>query len=395
MGSIHKESIGELVSTLMRDVPSGAAPAAVTGVACVVRRALVDDLLAAHTDLPAAWRRSTRQALPPLAVPLDGLLGWHLPWLRHAAALLLALAASGALWQGLHLPLGGLAALVFTALCSAALLKAGQACLLWELSAPRPAAKADGAEPPAREHPHGSLFRWLENKVRGSWKAKGVLAWLVWKNVRRLLLFWVVMRGNMRLALVCLWGMLLGMALLRDFILGRAVLEHFLDGTRVLLEQGNFWPLFSSFYGFWGWLACVLLVLAWPQALNRRLAAARLCDAACCWRENAEQLVEALAANVSAADAPAHKRMAAVGQELYSFAQELDETRRGWLLERLRDLDLEFPQEDGDLRWHEDMRGQYDALGLLREGDRCFVDKVPEIKEGKVLRKGLVRKVRA
>lgn len=388
------KDVSALVAAAMRDVPAVGGTGAVRGAAVAVRRALADRLLDTHANLPASWRRATRTLLPPLEVAPEGLFSWPLPWLRRAAGLLLALLAAGALWNGLALSPNPLAATLFTALTTAGLLELGSLLLRWEAALPRRARKKVPSPAAAREQPAGG--GWLKRRLRSSWQARGIAAWLVWKNLRRLLFFWLFLRGNLRLALSCLLGTLCCAALLRDFILGRPVLEHLLSGLHALLERGDFWPLFSSTYGFLGWLACVLLVLAWPRMLNRRLAAARLREAAVRWLESAAPLVERLAAAAMPDGTRQEpRRLAAVGQELFSFARELDAPRGGWLKERLRDLGLESGEEEPEaLRWSDALREEYEPLGLLREGDACFVDRLPEYRDGRLARRGVMRKVR-
>ncbi|MDD2966999.1 MAG: hypothetical protein PHN64_05890 [Desulfovibrionaceae bacterium] len=396
--------ISTVVQAVLEKVPSVSGVQQVRATLFLVRRELMNLALAPYAEAPLSWQRKARQNLPPLVVPLDDALAYPLGWLHTAAVIFLTLAAAGALWQGLGLasvPLGGLLGLAFIALCTAGLLRLAEKISQWEvLLLTRPqvqaaAQKAEAALPPntqAKEDAGQKAA--LKERWNASWQKKGLVAWLVWKNLRRLVFFFVFLRGNVRLALWCIFGAALCFALLRDFVLGRPVLETFLAGINSLLTQGTLWPLFSSFYGFWLWLALWLMLLSLPKRLNKAVAQARIAQACQTWYETAQAMLRLQDLAHKPEQSPAGQRLEALGQDVYSFAHELSAERRDWLIERLRDLGLEFEESRGEMLWHEALAEHYDKLGIIHEGDPCFVDRVPEMKEGVVLRKGLLRKVR-
>jgi hypothetical protein len=398
------DEILHLVQAVLEKTPAGSGVAQVRAMLFLVRRELEQLAFAPYAESPLSWQRKARQSLPPLVVPLDDALTYPCGWLHSAAVICLALAASGAVWQGLGLgalPLGGLLGLFFVALSTAGLLGLAEKIRQWEwvlLSRRQMQAAAQAAEalvPPATQQQEETGHRAaLKARWNASWQKKGLVAWLIWKNLRRLVFFFVFLRGNVRLALWCVFGAALCFALLRDFVLGRPVLETFLAGVNSLLTQGQLWQLFSSFYGFWLWLGLWLVLLSLPKKLNMAVAKARINDACQVWYETAQTLLRLQYVAHNPTQGSAGARLEALGQDVYSFAHELSPERRDWLIERLRDLGLEFEESRGEMLWHEALAEHYDKLGIIHEGDACFVDKVPEMKEGRVVRKGLLRKVR-
>ena len=83
-----------------------------------------------------------------------------------------------------------------------------------------------------------------------------------------------------------------------------------------------------------------------------------------------------------------------LGHQLYSFARELAPVQRDWLIERLRGLGVDIVDNSGLLCWTDAMTEQFDPVGLLREGDPCYVDTPPLLENGVLVRRGVMRKVR-
>lgn len=387
--------IGEIVNSVLVEYSSGGTAFSASAAACVIRQKLVRHLLEKYPELPAEKGKEISRILPPLDLPPVGESAPRWPFLYSSVCLLLAMTAACSLWRGLALSGSAWAAVPVIALLSILFCVIGnkiRGCIVsGRAKQEEPLADRNSRE--EKKGPH------LPKIGKLSWQSKGLIAFFVWKNLQRLLFLWCVLRGNIRLALVCGWTFLLSVSLFRDLVLGRPILENFLSGMRIWIEQGDFWPLFSSFYGFWLWLACCIAVLYWPRVHDFRDAAHTVHAAALRWYEACEPLADKLAETP-----PPVKEVSLssdLGRSLHSFAQELPRDKGAWLTERLQELGMDYLKEDtsrdsdGGLKWSESLRSHYEVLGIVREGDPCFVDTPPETSGGRVIRKGLLRRIRS
>ena len=195
-------------------------------------------------------------------------------------------------------------------------------------------------------------------------------------------------RWSRRLALGAL-----GAAILRDFLQGNPAPAQLLDVLGDLLRHGLALGLFSNVYAALGLAALFWLGCRRSVRLDVREYRLRLELAARIWWGGAARCADILLRRTRSDDEL--RRLRQVGQDLYSFAGEMPPARRAWLEDRLRRLGLEAPRLDGALRWSPELAQSYEPLGYLEPGDCCYADTPPLLENGRLLRKGTVRKVRS
>ena len=190
------------------------------------------------------------------------------------------------------------------------------------------------------------------------------------------------------------WLVVAVMALARDIWLGGASLDFLTRVLFALCEQGYVLPLFANVFTLLFWLYACTLALDAPPALPLDLVATQARLAACNWWEVAAVAAERLLGREAMEAARLREGWQELGHQLYSFARELDPVQRDWLTERLRGLGVDILDNAETLRWTNAMAEQFDPVGLLREGDPCYVDTPPLLENGVLVRKGAMRKVR-
>lgn len=342
-----------LRARVARDLPAVLAPGTAPGhagplEACIfdVRRFLIDELAQRYAPDSIQQEDMLRESLPPLDVTPGPFIVASSPW--HATLVVVpGFAAGAALLQGVALSAGleaqGLA------LAGGMLGMAGAFALTRTLQG----VAVEGAVPlPWGSAPWTSLCRWAR------------------------------------------WGLAGGatLALLRDFMTGRAVTDGILVALEGFLSHGQWLAVWGSVYTALLLAACFVLGAFRTPCLDRRAFVDRLLLAARNWWAGASCAAAALVGAQTRHGSEKHWRQ--VGRDLYSLAGELTPDRRQWLEERLHLLGLEAPHEEGQLIWNMDMYDRYDPLGHLEPGDACYVDMPPLLENGRLLRKGTMRKVR-
>ena len=343
-----------------KDQASPALDAALTACVFDLRRRLVDRLARQHgireggggredEEPSARWEEALRASLPPLKVPPGPFVTTFSAWRSSLAAVLGLLAGSG-LSQGLlmHDVPGGGGLAVLCGLC-------GVACALW------------GQQYLGKARALGC--------VRLPW------AEISWKKFRRF----------------ALWGLgaVAVLTVLRDFFLARDALGEVLAALSIFLTQGLVLGLFTSLYGVLLWAGLFAVSLTQTLRLDREAFARNLELVTGHWWAGACRVAELLAENAVLRHEDSVEQWRRAGSDLYSFAAELPHHRREWLEDRLRLLGLEAPRDGGSLVWEEALRDHYEPLGHVQTGDTCYVDQPPLLERGQLLRKGVVRKVRA
>ena len=361
--SQHTEPLAEspdwalLRQQALRGLPHAPTPAdgsALEGAVFSLRRSLLDELAARYASGSAQQEDALREALPPLDMRPGPFVPVFSAW-RGALAAVLGLLAGSALAQGL---LRGLQVADDFALY-------GGLAILCSLLGTAGALRAMHALTQTAATGH---IRWP------------------WGGSMR----WVILRRWAR------WGWLgmLGLALLRDFMAGRDLVGALLATLGAFLGQGNALALFANIYTALALAALFAFCVHRPIRLDREAFEERLMLAAQNWWSGAACAAQALADDDRLRRENHEKEWRQVGRDLYSLAGELDAARRHWLEERLRRLGLEAPRDDGIQTWKPELADLYDMLGHLEPGDACYVDMPPLLKNGQLLRKGTVRKVR-
>lgn len=285
-----------------------------------------------------------RDSLPPLLVSAGPYVPVFSAW-RGAVAAVLGLIFGSALAQGLSLTAGG-AVLLSTA---------GMALGLWL------------ADVLARAAALGVLHLPRQKSVG-------------WKKLRR----WSRI----------VWAVLLVLALLRDFLQQNPLLQHILEALSAFLTQGIALYLVQNIYCALALVALFVMVSQRPVRLDVAEYGLRLRMVAETWWTGAVLVREALLAQHEARYGKHNQLRQKVGQELYSFAAELPSAQSFWLQERLRMLGFGTSRVEKELVWTPHLAAQYDALGHVEEGAKCFVDTPPLMDGDVMVRKGTVRKIR-
>lgn len=325
---------------ILRAVPDGAASpsmAALEGCIFDLRRALLDHLTARFAPESPQWEDMLRETLPPLEASPGPFLPAFSVW-RSALTSVLGLLAGSAVVRGVALHTGVSGGLT---VLGGMLGAAGALRLVHALSRTSAA------------HPRRALRRRL--------------GWLAFAAVP-------------------------AAAAALDILRGRDIVGSALAAVGAFLSQGDALALFSNVYILWAMVGTLVLCARPPVRLDRQAFAERLELAARNWWSGAARAAEALADD--ARHERRERRWRQVGRELWSLAGELDSPRRQWLEERLRLLGLDAPRHEGALVWSAGMADLYEPLGYLEPGDACYVDMPPLMEEGRMLRKGAVRKVR-
>lgn len=350
-----------------RDVPDLYADAvsmrlALDGAAHSLRRALVGRLCATLGEDSVRHEDFLRALLPPLRLePLvfsQRVVAWRLA-LAAALGLLLGLG----LGQGVCLVAGLFAAQPYG---NALTLATGVGCAAFFVWGARELAVLRAQRPGDARAPTGivgRLARWLRPWFLGPRGWRGWLAVAV-------------------------------MALARDMWLGGASLDFLTRALLALYEQGYVLPLFANVFSLLVWLYACTLALDTPPALPPDLVVTQARLAARNWWEVAAVAAERLLGREAMDAARLREGWQELGHQLYSFARELAPAQRDWLTERLRGLGVDILDTSGPLRWTASMAEQFDPVGLLREGDPCYVDTPPLLENGVLVRKGAMRKVR-
>lgn len=345
----------------------GSQPSAAQLAACIfdLRRALVETLLrepapshgteAERADLPelnpmeldSAQEDILRDSLPPLPVPAGPYVSVFSAW-RSGIAAILGLIVLSAMAQGLALPEA----------IRLLLGMAGVGAALW-LAEALAQARAQGA------------VHWGKRRVR--WKTLGRLGRIV-------------------------WGAALVLTLLRDFLQQNPALSDILSALTAFLQDGPL-ALVQNMYWLLALLALFALTIRKTIRLDTDEYRVRLLLGAQIWWDGALLLRDGILARHEATHGKQSLLRQKAAQEVCSFASELPSAQAFWLRERLHMLGFSTAAHGeaaptGELRWHSGLAAEYDVVGYVQEGDRCYVDTPPLLEGEQVLRKGSLRKVR-
>lgn len=345
----------------------GSQPSAAQLAACIfdLRRALVETLLrepapshgteAERADLPelnpmeldSAQEDILRDSLPPLPVPAGPYVPVFSAW-RSGIAAILGLIVLSAMAQGLALPEA----------IRLLLGMAGVGVALW-LAEALAQARAQGA------------VHWGKRRVR--WKTLGRLGRIV-------------------------WGAALVLTLLRDFLQQNPALSDILSALTAFLQDGPL-ALVQNMYWLLALLALFALTIRKTIRLDTDEYRVRLLLGAQIWWDGALLLRDGILARHEATHGKQSLLRQKAAQEVCSFAAELPSAQAFWLRERLHMLGFSTAAHGeaaptGELRWHSGLAAEYDVVGYVQEGDRCYVDTPPLLEGEQVLRKGSLRKVR-
>lgn len=84
-----------------------------------------------------------------------------------------------------------------------------------------------------------------------------------------------------------------------------------------------------------------------------------------------------------------YKLYNARGEQIKIIAQEIIQQAKQLGFEGFD----EFEKSQSDIYWTEKLRKKYDTFGLVNEGDKIHIEEIPNIINGKIIKKGLVRRI--
>ncbi len=192
-----------------------------------------------------------------------------------------------------------------------------------------------------------------------------------------------------------LWCILCGLSILQDFFDMQLGIVFSLRALGIFLSTGSLLPLLSDPYVVLGFLFLFACLLKRSTCNDLEDFAQKLHLAAMQWWYGASLTSSLLLENMALKKEGQRQNLQAVGSDLYSLAAELPEAKRKWMEERLLRLGFSAPHEAGEIIWQESMYDTYIPLGHIVDGDACYVDKSPLLKDGLLLQKGTVRKIRS
>ncbi len=194
-----------------------------------------------------------------------------------------------------------------------------------------------------------------------------------------------------------LWALaaLLGLATLREALV-------FL-GSGSLLSRG--WKLLRTNRGslsrlvlFPVLLALVLLLGGRTEQIDRRASAERIKEDLSSWLEGAARVAFLMGTTeTGAGSAPAGGELAALAAKILTLeGAAQDDLAAGMdeLAGDIRNLGFGSGGETGEFAWDPQAADRFEVFGYIEPGDRVRVERPPLMKDGRVLRRGLVRKVR-
>lgn len=188
-------------------------------------------------------------------------------------------------------------------------------------------------------------------------------------------------------------------------ILGLASLREVFAflGSGSLLSRG--WNLlrtnrgsFSRLVLFPALLAMVLLLGRRTERVDRRAWADRIEEDLSVWLEAASRVAFLLGtAETGAETAPAGGELPALAAKILALeGAPRDDLAAGVdeLAGDVRNLGFGGGGEAGEFAWNPEAADRFEVFGYAEPGDRVRVERSPLMKDGRVLRRGLVRKVR-
>ncbi len=191
------------------------------------------------------------------------------------------------------------------------------------------------------------------------------------------------------------WCILFALSIVQDFFDSQMGLLFSLRAIGIFLSTGSLLPLLSDSYSVLVLLFLFACLLKRATCDDHEDFAQKLRVAATQWWHGASLITSLLLENIVLKKEGKRQNLQTVGSDLYSLASELPEAKRKWMEERLLRLGFSAPHETGELVWKESMYDTYIPLGHIVEGDACYVDKSPLLKDGLLLQKGTVRKIRS